>query len=44
MVYSVEGELNMTIFKDKFFATDSVGINNEQLFRPHSPSTEVKII
>lgn len=32
------------VFKDKSFATDSVGINNEQLFKTYSPSTEVKVI
>lgn len=32
------------VFKDKSFATDSVGINNEQLFKTYSPTTEVKLI
>ena len=32
------------VFKDKSFATDSVGINNEQIFKTYSPSTEVKVI
>lgn len=32
------------VFKDKSFATDSVGINNEQLFKTYSPATEVKVI
>ena len=32
------------VFKDKSFATDSVGINNEQLFKTYSPITEVKVI
>lgn len=32
------------VFKDKSFATDSVGINNEQLFKIYSPTTEVKVI
>ena len=32
------------IFKDKSFATDSVGINNEQLFKTYSPATVVKVI
>ena len=32
------------VFKDKSFATDSVGINNEQLFKTYSPSTKVKVI
>lgn len=32
------------VFKDKSFATDSVGINNEQLFKTYSPSTVVKVI
>ncbi len=32
------------VFKDKSFATDSVGINNEQLFKTYSPSTDVKVL
>ena len=32
------------VFKDKSFATDSVGINNEQLFKTYSPATVVKVI
>lgn len=32
------------VFKDKSFANDSVGINNEQLFKTFSPSTMVKVI
>ena len=32
------------VFKDKSFVTDSVGINNEQLFKTYSPSTVVKVI
>lgn len=32
------------VFKDKSFATDSVGINNEQLFKTYSPTTIVKVI
>ena len=32
------------VFKDKSFATDSVGINNEQLFKTYSPNTVVKVI
>lgn len=32
------------VFKDKSFSTDSVGINNEQLFKTYSPSTVVKVI
>lgn len=32
------------VFKDKSFATDSVGINNEQLFKTYSPATIVKVI
>lgn len=32
------------IFKDKSFATDSVGINNEQLFKTYSPSTKIKVL
>ena len=32
------------VFKDKSFATDSVGINNEQIFKTYSPSTTIKVI
>lgn len=32
------------VFKDRSFATDSVGINNEQLFKTYSPSTEIKVV
>lgn len=32
------------VFKDRSFASDSVEINNEQLFKTYSPSTEIKII
>lgn len=32
------------VFKDKSFATDSVGINNEQLFKTYSPSSVIKVI
>lgn len=32
------------VFKDKSFATDSVGINNEQIFKTYSPSTTVKVL
>lgn len=32
------------IFKDRSFATDSVGINNEQLFKTYSPTTVIKVI
>ena len=32
------------VFKDKSFATDSVGINNEQLFKMYSPTTVIKVI
>ncbi len=32
------------VFKDKSFASDSVGINNEQLFKTYSPSTIVKVL
>ena len=32
------------VFKDKSFATDSVGINNEQLFKTYSPNTIIKVI
>ena len=32
------------VFKDKSFASDSVAINNEQLFQTYSPTTEIKVI
>ncbi len=32
------------VFRDSSFATDSVGINNEQLFKTYSPSTIIKVI
>lgn len=32
------------VFKDKSFASDSVAINNEQLFKTYSPATEIKVI
>ena len=32
------------VFKDKSFATDSVGINNEQLFKTYSPATVIKVL
>lgn len=32
------------VFKDKSFASDSVAINNEQLFKTYSPTTEIKVI
>lgn len=32
------------VFKDKSFATDSVAINNEQLFKTYSPTTIIKVI
>ena len=32
------------VFKYKSFATDSVGINNEQLFKTYSPTTVIKVI
>ena len=32
------------VFKDKSFVTDSVGINNEQIFKTYSPNTEIKVI
>ena len=32
------------VFKDKSFATDSVGINNEQLFKTYSPNTTIKVL
>ncbi len=31
-------------FRDSSFASDSVGINNEQLFKTYSPATTVKVI
>ena len=31
-------------FKDKSFATDSVAINNEQLFKTYSPITKIKVV
>lgn len=32
------------VFKDQSFASDSVAINNEQLFKTYSPTTEIKVI
>lgn len=32
------------VFKDQSFASDSVAINNEQLFQTYSPTTEIKVI
>ncbi len=32
------------VFRNNCFASDSVGINNEQLFKTYSPSTIVKVI
>ena len=32
------------VFRDKSFATDSVGINNEQLFKTYSPATVIKVL
>lgn len=32
------------VFKDQSFASDSVAINNEQLFKTYSPATEIKVI
>lgn len=32
------------VFKDKSFTTDSVGINNDQLFKTYSPATVIKVI
>ena len=32
------------VFKDKSFATDSGGINNDQLFKTYSPATVIKVI
>ena len=32
------------VFKDQSFASDSVAINNEQLFKTYSPATNIKVI
>ena len=32
------------VFKDQSFASDSVAINNEQLFKTYSPATVIKVI
>lgn len=32
------------VFKDKSFASDSVAINNEQLFKTYSPATNIKVV
>lgn len=32
------------VFKDKSFASDSVAINNEQLFKTYSPTTIIKVM
>ena len=32
------------VFKDKSFASDSVAINNEQLFKTYSPVTNIKVV
>ena len=32
------------VFKDYSFATDSVGINNEQIFKTYSPGTKIKVL
>lgn len=32
------------VFKDKSFASDSVAINNEQLFKTYSPTTIIKMV
>lgn len=32
------------VFKDQSFASDSVAINNEQLFKTYSPVTNIKVI
>ena len=32
------------VFKDSSFATDSVGINNEQIFKTYSPQTKIKVL
>lgn len=32
------------VFKDKSFASDSVAINNEQLFKTYSPTTIIKVV
>lgn len=32
------------VFRDKSFVSDSVSINNEQIFRNYSPSTKIKVV
>ena len=32
------------VFKDQSFASDSVAINNEQLFKTYSPATNIKVV
>lgn len=32
------------VFKDKSFASDSVGINNEQIFKTYAPGSTVKVL
>ena len=32
------------VFKDKSFASDSVGINNEQIFKTYAPGTKIKVL
>ena len=32
------------VFKDSSFSTDSVGINNEQIFKTYSPQTKIKVL
>ena len=32
------------VFKNSAFASDSVGINNEQIFKTYSPSTKIRIL
>ncbi len=32
------------VFKDSSFSTDSVGINNEQIFKTYSPGTKIKVL
>ncbi len=32
------------VFKDSAFSTDSLSINNEQIFKTHSPSTKIRVL
>ncbi|MDE6047631.1 MAG: hypothetical protein K2F56_03280, partial [Anaeroplasmataceae bacterium] len=32
------------VFKNSSFSSDSVGINNEQIFKTYSPSTVIKVL